>query len=104
MIKGPKNAQPTLRGWVNAKGELLKAQKFSQEQLDEYNGVGKEVVKAAAPVQTKKAKKVEEQVKTVPTMLNEAPPNNKSLEEMTDNELEALSEQMGTDDQEQITE
>lgn len=39
MIKGPKNAVPTLRGWVSPKGELLKAQKISQAEIDEWNGV-----------------------------------------------------------------
>lgn len=46
-IKGPKNATPTLRGWVSSKGELLKAQKISQAQLDEYFGAAP--VAAPAP-------------------------------------------------------
>jgi hypothetical protein len=37
---GPKGAIPTSRGWINPQtGELLKSQRFTQEQLDEYNGV-----------------------------------------------------------------
>lgn len=37
---GPKGAIPTLRGWIDPRtGELLKSQRFTQEQLDEYNGV-----------------------------------------------------------------
>jgi len=39
MIKGPKNAIPTLKGWVSPKGELLKVQKITQAQIDEWNGV-----------------------------------------------------------------
>jgi hypothetical protein len=39
MINGPKNAVPTLRGWVSPKGELLKVQKITQEQIDEWYGV-----------------------------------------------------------------
>jgi len=39
MIKGPKNAVPTKRGWVSPKGELLKSQKITQAQIDEWYGV-----------------------------------------------------------------
>lgn len=38
MIKGPKNAIPTLKGWVSPKGELLKAQRITQKQIDEWYG------------------------------------------------------------------
>jgi len=35
-----KDAIPTNRGWTHPRtGELLKAQKLSQQQIDEYNGV-----------------------------------------------------------------
>ena len=35
-----KDAIPTARGWTHPRtGELLKAQKLSQQQIDEYNGV-----------------------------------------------------------------
>jgi hypothetical protein len=35
-----KNAKATIKGWVNPKtGELLKAQKMTQEQADVLNGV-----------------------------------------------------------------
>ena len=47
MIKGPKNAIPTLKGWVSPKGELLKVQKITQEQIDEWNGI---TVESPAPV------------------------------------------------------
>lgn len=40
MIKGPKNAYPTNRGWVHPKtGELLKAQKITDAQIQEWIGV-----------------------------------------------------------------
>jgi hypothetical protein len=38
MIKGPKNAIPTLKGWVSPKGELLKSQRITQKQIDEWYG------------------------------------------------------------------
>lgn len=38
-ISGPKGAEPTIRGWVNPKtGELLKSQKITQAQIDEWHG------------------------------------------------------------------
>lgn len=37
MIKGPKDAFPSPRGWVSAKGELLKSQKISARQIDEWH-------------------------------------------------------------------
>ena len=46
---GPKGAIPTRRGWIDPKtGELLKSQLFTQEQLDEYNGV--QMIAEPAPV------------------------------------------------------
>ena len=62
MIKAPsniKNPVATLKGWCNEKGELLKAQKLTQEQCDEFNGVKAkpakvEVVKEEAPKPKKK--------------------------------------------------
>ena len=60
MISAPhwaKNAIPTQRGWVNERGELLKSQKISITEINEYN---------SGPVQ-----------------LNEAPPVSKPVEEMT---------------------
>lgn len=48
MIKAPnwcKDAEPTVKGWVSPKGELLKAQKFTKKQVSEWHdalkGVGK---------------------------------------------------------------
>lgn len=39
MIKAPnwaKDAVPTKNGWVNSKGELLKSQSISDEQISEW--------------------------------------------------------------------
>lgn len=41
MIRGPKNAVPTLRGWVSPKGEMLKLRKTSQAEIDEWYGAQK---------------------------------------------------------------
>jgi hypothetical protein len=36
-INGPKGAHPTSRGWVSAKGELLKSQRITEAQIAEWN-------------------------------------------------------------------
>ena len=78
-----KNAVPTLRGWADPKtGELFVSKRFTQEQIDEYNGVS--VV-------------TEEVVVEEPQLLQEAPANNKSLEDMTKTELQAIAEQSGVE-------
>jgi len=39
-VTGPKGSMPTTRGWIDPKtGHLLKGQRITQEQLDDYNGV-----------------------------------------------------------------
>ena len=39
-MKGPKGAHPTVRGWVHSRtGELLKSQKITQVQIDEWHGI-----------------------------------------------------------------
>lgn len=39
-VAGPSGSIPTSKGWVHPRtGELLKSQRITQEQLDEYNGV-----------------------------------------------------------------
>jgi len=39
-VAGPSGSIPTAKGWVHPRtGELLKSQRITQEQLDEYNGV-----------------------------------------------------------------
>lgn len=46
-----KNAKATTKGWINPKtGELLKAQKMTQEKADQLNGV---VAEAPKPVEVK---------------------------------------------------
>ncbi len=75
-----KNAVPTLRGWADPKtGELFVSKRFTQEQIDEYNGV--EVVEQYSEPEVE--------------VLIEAPANNKTLEDMTKAELKALAEQLG---------
>lgn len=78
------NAVATTRGWMHPKtGELLKSQRMSQGEADVHNGV--------VPV-------VEEvKVEEVVQQLNEAPANNKSLEEMNKVELEALGRTKGVE-------
>ena len=64
-----KNAVPTLRGWADPKtGELFVSKRFTQDQIDEYNSV---------------SLVTEEVVVEEPQLLQEAPANNKSLEDMT---------------------
>ena len=88
MIKPPNwclYAVPSPRGWHHPRnGELLVSQRFTQDEIDEFNGV----VAEPEPV-------VEEVVYEAPQMLHEAPVGNKSLEDMTKNELLALAEQSG---------
>lgn len=82
-----KNAVPTPQGWRDPRtNELLKAQKLSESQINEYLGV--EEVKQ--PV-------VEESPKPEPVQLNEAPSNNTPLDKMTKVELEALGREHGVE-------
>ena len=55
-ISGPKGAIPTLQGWVGPKGELLKCQRITQSQIDEWNGV-----KSSAPVSLTESPVTEEE-------------------------------------------
>ena len=48
-----KDAVPSPRGWHDPRTfELLVAKKLKQEDIDEYNGVGKVEAAAPAPVET----------------------------------------------------
>ena len=78
------NAIATTKGWTHPKtGELLKSQRMSQKEADAHNGI--------API-------VEEvEVEEVVQQLNEAPANNKSLDEMNKVELEALGRTKGVE-------
>lgn len=86
-IKAPawcENAIPTARGWEDPDtGELYASGGFTQEQIDEFFGVKQvaEIIEAPADVQT----------------LTEAPVGEKSLEEMSKIELEALGRQHGVE-------
>ena len=82
-----KNAVPTLRGWADPKtGELFVSKRFTQEQIDDFNGF--EIYDFDVSI-------AEEVVVTEPQVLQEAPANHKSLEDMTKAELKALAEQLG---------
>jgi hypothetical protein len=77
-ISGPKGAVPTIRGWMDPRtNEILSVRKFTQAQIDEWYGVD------TTPPEP------------VVTTLFEAPTNNKSMDEMTKFELEALGRQHG---------
>jgi len=82
-IKPPawaKDAVPTAKGWTHPRtGELLKAQKLKTEDIADY--INQDVITTAPP--------------SMPEMLVEAPASDKSLEEMTKLELEALGRQHG---------
>jgi hypothetical protein len=85
-----KNAVPTLTGWRDPRSnELLKSQAIAQEDIDSYMGVTEK--KSTRPIKAPR-EKVEP---PVATQLNEAPPNHKSLDEMTKMELEAHGRTMG---------
>jgi len=86
-IKAPawcSNAIPTARGWEDPDtGELYASGGFTQEQIDEFFGITPvvEQVEVPAEVQT----------------LTEAPVGDKSLEDMSKIELEALGRQHGVE-------
>jgi len=94
-IKPPswaKNAVPTPQGWRDPRtNELLKSQNFSQEQINDYLGVTekKPKFKKSPVAETVEAPKPQ------PVQLNEAPANNKSLDDMSKLELESLGREHG---------
>ena len=74
MIKAPNwqpNATPTASGWVH-KGELIKSQRISESDINAYNGAA-------------------------PTLLQEAPSNNKSIDDMSKREINELSSHYDTE-------
>ena len=83
-IKAPNwcsNAIPTARGWEDpVTGEVYQSARFTQEQLAEYN-------EAQNPKPKRRTRKTQ--------VLREAPVNNTALEDMSDDDLDALSEQTG---------
>lgn len=81
MIRGPKRAIPTSRGWIDPRsGELLESRNHTQAQIDEWMAANGMVEEKPAPIGQ---------------VLTEAPPANKSLEEMTKLELEATGRHHG---------
>lgn len=82
-----KNAKATVKGWVNGKtGELLKAQKMTQEKADELNGVVKPapVVEPPKPKRTRTRKpKVEEVVEEETPVEPEPAPRTSFLNKFT---------------------
>jgi hypothetical protein len=83
-LRGPKGAKPTLRGWVNPKtGELLKSQRISQADIDEWNGVAPQPAPSPEPEE-------------VPTDWNEDGTIDE-LESMTKAQLEQLGRDHGVE-------
>jgi len=79
-INGPRGAVPTSRGWENPRtGELLKSQKISQVQIDEWHGV-------TAPPPAPEPE---------PAVLTESPTSAQDYNDMTKLELEAVGRQHG---------
>lgn len=104
MIKPPtfaKNAVPTPRGWTDPRsGELLLARKIKQTEIDEYMGL-------LTPVEVPEdmtgwlkddpvtVDEIMEEDNVMTRQLNEAPVNNKSLNDMSKFELQELAEMHG---------
>ena len=88
-IKAPswcENAVTTSRGWEDPNtGEVYKSGGFTQEQIDEFYGV------------TAEPEVITEVPEPVIETLTEAPVGDKSLDEMTKLELEALGRTHGID-------
>lgn len=56
----PKNSRPTLKGWVHVRtGELLKAQKMTQSQINDFYGITKETVSFKQPQMLNESPSVE---------------------------------------------
>lgn len=91
MIKPPsykKNAVPSPRGWRHPRtGELLKKQKLTQEQIDEYLGVG--TVSAPEPEVVEIEEEVHEIIEEDETV------EDLEYEEMTKMELEEIGREHG---------
>ena len=86
-IKAPawcSNAIPTTRGWEDPDtGELYASGGFTQKEIDDFFGVKPVVEQVEAPVDVQ--------------TLTEAPVGDKSLEDMSKVELEALGRQHGVE-------
>jgi len=78
-----KHAVPTRLGWEDPEtGELLVSGRFTQEQIDQFHGVGQVT---------------EQVVHESPQMLHEAPTGHTRLEDMSKLQLEALGRQYGVE-------
>lgn len=54
MIKQPnwaKDTHPTQEGWVNSKGELVKSQRITQQEIDEWYGANTKQMLHESPVE-----------------------------------------------------
>lgn len=91
MIKPPsykKNAVPSPRGWRHPRtGELLKKQKLTQEQIDEYLGLG--TVSAPEPEVVEIEEEIHEIIEEDETV------EDLEYEEMTKKELEEIGREHG---------
>jgi hypothetical protein len=83
------DAIPTTRGWVRGK-ELLKSQRISQSDIDEFNKPN--IVEDTKVVEKPKRKRKKKMKNEDKVMLHEAPVGNKTLDEMTEEQKEALKE------------
>lgn len=102
MIKPPsykKNAVPSPRGWRHPRtGELLKKQKLTQEQINEYLGTNNEqtseitleVVETMEPTQTEEGREDSHETVNEDITVEEL-----ELEEMTKIELEEIGREHG---------
>ena len=80
------NAIPTYRGWEDPQtGELFVSSGFTPEQIAEWHG---DLPEPASPPPSLEERRAA-------SMLTEAPVGNRSLDEMTKVELEALGRQHG---------
>lgn len=105
-----KTAIPTVSGWRHPRtNELLKAQNFSKADCDAYMGIETEVEHThddgvthshVGGEESHTHETVKEEVIVVDegvVQLNEAPPNNKALNEMSKRELENLGREHGVE-------
>jgi hypothetical protein len=104
MIQPPsfaKRSVPTPRGWTDPRtGELLLARKIPQSQIDEYMGLlnpveVKEDMTSWIENEDVTVDEIIEEDNVMPQQLNEAPVNNKSLNDMSKFELQELAEMHG---------
>lgn len=91
MIRGPKNATPTPRGWINPKtGELLKVQRLSDAQIAGWYGVDPvEPIEQPTPALVQEDEWVAEDVDH-DGVIDE-------LESMTKKQLEELGREFGVE-------